>query len=166
MAKPKHERVLAGSNDNVYGRPAVTCFDSNPYVLKANHMHSQIRTFLSQNVGPRCDKPLGLKNGRIHANQLTAASIWDRNHGANNARLHWRRTGARTGAWSARHNNHYQWLQVDFKRYMRIIKIATQGRQDARQWVTKYYVRYSQDCAHFADYEENSNRKVTRNYLQ
>ena len=22
----KHERVLAGSNDNVYGRPAVTCF--------------------------------------------------------------------------------------------------------------------------------------------
>ena len=129
-------------------------------------MHSQIRTFLSQNVGPRCDKPLGMKNGRIHANQLTAASIWDRNHGANNARLHWRRTGARTGAWSARNNNHYQWLQVDFKRYMRIVKIATQGRQDARQWVTKYYVRYSQDCAHFADYEENSNRKVTRNYLQ
>ncbi|XP_027046414.1 uncharacterized protein LOC113674139 [Pocillopora damicornis] len=100
-----------------------------------------------------------MKNGRIHANQLTAASIWDRNHGANNARLHWRRTGARTGAWSARHNNHYQWLQVDFKRYMRIVKIATQGRQDARQWVTKYYVRYSQDCAHFADYEKNSNRK-------
>lgn len=40
------------------------------------------------------------------------------------------------------------------------MKIATQGRQDARQWVTKYFVVYSQDGANFAEYKENSNRKV------
>ena len=40
------------------------------------------------------------------------------------------------------------------------MKIATQGRQDARQWVTKYFVAYSQDGANFAEYKENSNRKV------
>ena len=40
------------------------------------------------------------------------------------------------------------------------MKIATQGRQDARQWVTKYFVTYSQDGANFAEYKENSNRKV------
>lgn len=111
-------------------------------------------------AGPRCDKPLGMKNGRIHANQITASSMWDRNHGPSNARLYWRRTRARTGAWSARHNNHYQWLLVDFKRPMRVVKIAIQGRQDARQWVTKFFVAYSQDCAHFAEYKEHSNRKV------
>ena len=38
--------------------------------------------------------------------------------------------------------------------------MAIQGRQDARQWVTKFFVAYSQDSAHFAEYKENSNRKV------
>ena len=111
-------------------------------------------------IGPRCDKALGMKNGRIRANQITASSMWDRNHGPGNARLYWRRSRARTGAWSARHNNHYQWLQVDFKRSMRVVKIAIQGRQDARQWVTNFFVKYSQDGANFAEYKENSNRKV------
>ena len=111
-------------------------------------------------LGPRCDRPLGMKNGRIHSNQITASSSWDRNHGPGNARLHWRKSRARVGAWSARHNNHYQFLQVYFKRPARVVKIATQGRQDARQWVTKYFVAYSQDGANFAEYKENSNRKV------
>ncbi|CAH3022884.1 unnamed protein product [Porites evermanni] len=110
-------------------------------------------------IGPRCDRPLGMKNGRIRSNQITASSSWDRNHGPGNARLHWRKSRARVGAWSTRHNNHYQFLQVYFKRPTRVVKIATQGRQDARQWVTKYFVAYSQDGANFAEYKENSNRK-------
>ena len=101
-----------------------------------------------------------MKNGHIRSNQITASSSWDGNHGPNNARLYWRRSRARIGAWSARHNNYYQWLQVNFKRPTRVVKISTQGRQDARQWVTRYYVTYSQDGAHFAEYKENSNRKV------
>ena len=64
------------------------------------------------------------------------------------------------GAWVARHNNRYQWFEVDFKRAMRVIKIATMGRQDAAQWVTQYFVTYSQDGVSFAEYKENSNRKV------
>ena len=111
-------------------------------------------------VGPRCDKPLGMKNGRIRSNQITASSSWDRNHGPGNARLHWRKSRSRVGSWSARHNNHYQFLQVYFKHPTRVVKIATQGRQDTRQWVTKYFVTYSQDGANFAEYKENSNRKV------
>ena len=101
-----------------------------------------------------------MQNGRLRATQLMASSMWDKIHGPTNARLHWRRTRGRTGAWSARHNNRYQWLQVDFGRPVRITKIATQGRQDTRQWVTQYYVTFSQDGAHFAEYKENSNRKV------
>ena len=64
------------------------------------------------------------------------------------------------GAWCARHNTRYQWLSVDFGRTMRVVKIATQGRQDYRQWVTQYYLSYSQDNVYFAEYEQNSARKV------
>ena len=102
-----------------------------------------------------------MRNGRIKGLQLSASSSWDRNHGPSNARLHWRRRGPRTGAWSARHNTRYQWLQVDFIHAMRVVKIATQGRQDAAQWVTQYYLTYSQDGAHFAEFKQNSNRKVS-----
>ena len=44
---------------------------------------------------------------------------------------------------------------------MRVVKIATQGRQDYRQWVTQYYLSYSQEGAHFAEFKINSNRKVS-----
>ena len=64
------------------------------------------------------------------------------------------------GAWCARHNNRYQWLSVDFGRAMRVVKVATQGRHDARQWVTQYYLSFSQDNVNFAEYKQNSARKV------
>ena len=43
---------------------------------------------------------------------------------------------------------------------MRVVKIATQGRQDYRQWVTQYYLSYSQDNVYFVEYKQNSARKV------
>ncbi|XP_020631503.1 uncharacterized protein LOC110068467 [Orbicella faveolata] len=110
-------------------------------------------------VGARCNKPLGMQNGRIRAAQITASSSWDRNHAPNNGRLHLHRVGARMGAWCARHNNRLQWFQVNFGRPTRVVKFATQGRHDARQWVTQYYLTFSQDGAHYAEYKENSNRK-------
>ena len=101
-----------------------------------------------------------MQNGRIRGNQLTASSSWDKNHGPNNGRLHLRRVGAQMGAWCARHNNRLQWYQVNFGRPTRVVKITTQGRQDSRQWVTKYYLSYSQDRIHYAEFKQNSNRKV------
>ena len=102
-----------------------------------------------------------MQNGRIKAAQLSASSSWDGNHVPNNGRLHLRRVGHRVGAWCARHNTRYQWFQIDFYRAVRLVKIATQGRQDTAQWVTQYYLSYSQDGAHFAEFKRNSNRKVS-----
>ena len=68
------------------------------------------------------------------------------------------------GAWSARHNNRYQWLQLDFSRWAKIIRLATQGRQDTDQWVTQYYVRHSLDGIRFVDYQERNTRKVGTQY--
>ena len=101
-----------------------------------------------------------MQNGRIRLTQLSASSSWDVNHGPRNGRLHFHRTGSRMGAWSARRNDRYQYYQVDFRRAMRVVKLATQGRHDAAQWVTQYFVTYSQDGCSFAEYKENSNRKV------
>ena len=104
-----------------------------------------------------------MQNGRIRANQLTASSSWDKNHAPSYGRLHFRRAGHRVGAWCSRHNNRLQWFQVYFGRPTRVVKFATQGRQDARQWVTQYYLTFSQDGVHSAEYKENSNRKVHHN---
>ena len=114
-------------------------------------------------LGARCNRPLGMQNGRIRANQLTASSSWDKNHAPSYGRLHFRRAGHRVGAWCSRHNNRLQWFQVYFGRPTRVVKFATQGRQDARQWVTQYYLTFSQDGVHSAEYKENSNRKVHHN---
>ena len=81
---------------------------------------------------------------------MTASSQWDANHAAWLARLHRTRRGRLMGAWSSRHNNHNQWLQIYLSTWMKVVGIATQGRHDADQWVTAYYVYYSSDGVNFA----------------
>ena len=111
-------------------------------------------------TGRQCNQPMGLQSGRLKNHLVTASSQWDKNHAAFLARLHWQRRGRYMGAWSARHNNRYQWLQLDFGRWAKIIRLATQGRQDTDQWVTQYYVRHSLDGIRFVDYQERNTRKV------
>ena len=119
-----------------------------------------ILMLLSILTGVRCDRGLGMMSGRLPNSRITASSQWDKNHASHLARLNHRRVGHRMGAWSARRNDRNQWLQVNFGRLMRITKIATQGRQDASQWVTQYYVSYSQDGIIFTDYKAKSSRWV------
>ena len=112
-------------------------------------------------TGRRCNQPMGLQSGGLNNRMITASSQWDKYHAAFLARLHWRRRGRYMGAWSAKHNNRYQWLQVDFGKAAKIIRIATQGRQDADQWVTQYYVMHSLDLIRFNEYKERNSRRVS-----
>lgn len=107
---------------------------------------------------------MGMQNGRIKNHKITSASQWDRYHGPYLARLNRNRRGRYMGAWSAKYNNHYQWLQVDFGRAAKIIKMSTQGRQDTNQWVTHYYVTRSLDAVHFMHYKERNNIKVCETF--
>ena len=93
-----------------------------------------------------------MKNGRIPSRAISASSQWDRYHGPNRARLHLRQRGRYRGAWSAKHNNQYQWIKIDFRRPVKVLAVATQGRADASQWVTRYYLTYSFDGIHFVPY--------------
>ena len=97
-------------------------------------------------------KPLGMKNGRIPSSAISASSKWDRYHGPNRGRLQITRRGRYIGAWSAKHNNPYQWIRVDFRKPVKILAVATQGRQDLSQWVTRYYLTYSFDGINFVPY--------------
>ena len=116
-------------------------------------------------TGTLCNRPMGMQTGRIKNNKITSSSEWDRYHAPFLARLHRRRRGRYMGAWSAKYNNYYQWLQVDFGKAAKIIKMSTQGRQDLKQWVTQYYVTRSLDALHFVPYKERNNIKVWKAFI-
>ena len=117
-------------------------------------------------TGKLCNRPMGMQNGRIKNHLISSSSRWDNYHAPFLARLHRSRRGRYMGAWSAKYNNRYQWLQVDFGRAAKIIRISTQGRQDADQWVTQYFVMHSLDGLHFVQYKERNNIKVLHGISQ
>ncbi|KAL9955702.1 hypothetical protein ACROYT_G037062 [Oculina patagonica] len=77
-----------------------------------------------------------------------------------NGRLHFKRISGRYGAWSNGNLRENSWFQVDFGRSVKVTMVATQGRQDAYQWVSKYRVSYSNDGIFFQDYEEGGHVKI------
>ena len=109
-----------------------------------------------------CNRPLGMRNGRIRNHKITASSSYNRFHAAWLGRLGRVKTGRYIGAWCSKYKNYNQWFKVDFGRPMKITKIATQGRQDVGHWITSYYVSFSADNIHWAMYRFRSVNKVTR----
>ncbi|EDO48090.1 predicted protein, partial [Nematostella vectensis] len=103
---------------------------------------------------------LGVEDGRIPSRAFSASSVWDRNHGASNARLNAVKRGSRTGAWSSRVLRRGQWLQVDVGSVARITGVATQGRQDHNQWVTRYSLAYSKDGIRFKSYRGRNGKTL------
>lgn len=73
-------------------------------------------------LGPLCNRPMGMQSGRIHNSKITASSNWDPFHAAFRARLHHGKAGRFIGAWSAKTNNRYQFLQVNTKKKKFIVK--------------------------------------------
>lgn len=98
--------------------------------------------------------PLGLEDKRITDGSLTASTYYNHHlspwHGRLNSR--W--------SWSVRHNRRGEWFQVNFVELMRIKGVATQGRQDASQWVRSYTIMYSVDGMNFVSYKEGRTTKV------
>ena len=115
-------------------------------------------------LGALCNTPLGLQNGRLPNSRITSSSEYNVYHAARLGRLGLHKRGRYVGAWCARHNNRNQWIKVDFGGTMKITKIATQGRQDAAQWVTYYRVSSSLDGVHWQVYRFKNNDKV-RKYI-
>lgn len=86
--------------------------------------------------------------------QITASSEYSSGYAAIQARLNFKAAGGKQGAWSAGSNNANQWIQVALDGLMTLTGIATQGRNDVNQWVTKYKLQYSGDGVNFHYYKE------------
>ncbi|XP_078363899.1 EGF-like repeat and discoidin I-like domain-containing protein 3 [Oculina patagonica] len=93
-----------------------------------------------------CTIPLGMESGVILDSQITASSVYDANHAAHQARLHFKESGKIEGGWSTLVKDNNQWLQVDLLQLTMVTGIATQGRNSSKhsQWVTKYKLQYSE----------------------
>ena len=105
-----------------------------------------------------CTASLGMETHLIKNAQVTASSEWDSNHAAIQARLNFKEGGSKRGAWSALFNDANQWIQVAFGSYTKLTGIATQGRNGANEWVTKYQLQYSDDGVNFQYYKEAGQR--------
>ena len=93
--------------------------------------------------------------GAIKDTQIRASSEWDLNHAAIQGRLNFQKSGIKQGAWSSRNNDNNQWLQIDLRQsYTKVTAVASQGRNQASQWVTKYKLQYSNDGVTFQYYKE------------
>ena len=105
-----------------------------------------------------CTASLGMETHLIKDAQITASSEWDSNHAAIQARLNFKEGGGKRGAWSALSSDSNQWLQVALGSYTKLTGIATQGRNGANEWVTKYQLQYSDDGVNFQYYKEAGQR--------
>lgn len=100
-----------------------------------------------------CDKALGMENDLIADGQITASSYLTGSHEPFFARLRLKPVPlGRIGAWASLTNDLNQWLQVDVGRQYNVLRIATQGREDISQWVTKYKLQFSEDGVMFYNY--------------
>ena len=118
-----------------------------------------------------------MKSGEIANAQISASSELNRIHAAILGRLESRVVGDKRGSWVAPPEDLNPWLQIDLLRQdTKITLIATQGRYDAAQWVTKYSLLYSNNTSDFIYYKEqgqqNANKvgwsdgETTENYVK
>lgn len=53
---------------------------------------------------------------------------------------------------------------MNFRGAKKIVAVATQGRNDYKQWVTLYYLSFSVDGTYFAKYRKNGRTKVRKTF--
>ena len=112
------------------------------------------------NYIPECHDALGVESGAISDRQMSASSQWGENYAASQGRLYFKAVPGKSGSWSAKYNVS-QWLQVDLGNpHTKVTALATQGRSDYPQWVTKYKVQYSGDSVSFQYFMEEQSSKI------
>ena len=110
-----------------------------------------------------CDIPLGMTTGAIANHQVRSSSDYNDATSTKFARLT-TTTLVGASAWCAKILDTNQWLQINFGKVRRVTAVATQGRSDADQWVTTYYVEYSRNGDDWNTHEDKSgNAKVRYN---
>ena len=100
-----------------------------------------------------------MQNGKIPDTQITASSFCE-DLPPEKGRLH------NTSCWKADENDKKPWLQFDLAAEKTISAIASQGRKNAKEWVTSYLVGYSEDGDNFKPYQVDSINKVRNIWIK
>ena len=101
-----------------------------------------------------CQDALGMESRGITDGQISASSQYDARHAPTKARLNYKPSVREPGAWSAGRRDKNPWLQIDLRnRISKVTRVATQGRPDIPQWVTKYKLQYSDNGKDFLNYK-------------
>ncbi|XP_074660599.1 lactadherin-like isoform X2 [Tubulanus polymorphus] len=120
-------------------------FSSRRHVLPI----SLLLTALSIAKGCEKNGPLGMISGDIQDWQISASSAypeaWDKGCNEKNARLYL----SNGKAWCAKTKSSSEWLQVDLGVNTKVTGVLTQGRGDAKEWVTSFKVSYSMNAYHW-----------------
>ena len=95
-----------------------------------------------------------MENYKITSAQLSASSQYDNYHAPNQGRLNFKLNGRNKGAWSAKANSLSQWFQVDLGIETVVTYVATKGRDQVSQWVTKYKFLYGNDGNSFVAFRQ------------
>ena len=108
-----------------------------------------------------------MQTGEIPDSAITASSSSNANSLAPSlGRLHFNSAGSgKYGSWAAGTNDVNQWFQVDFGDWTKISAVATQGREDADQWVKTYSVSFSYDGIFWETVKNEHNLKQVEYWL-
>lgn len=114
-------------------------------------------------------KELGVEDGHIPDQAMTASSTLDASHGPGRGRLNQGPTGSQGTAWCAQESNTDQYLQVDLAYTSKVTHIATQGLNDPSEvvngpnitsWVKEYTLQYSSDGETYNGYYFDKKLKI------
>ena len=104
---------------------------------------------------PECQQTLGMENGLISDEQITASSELDEDHAAAQGRLRYQPTSSSARSWVVLTTDANQWLQVDLDSLnTTVTRLATQRREDNEEWVTNYNLQYGDNEVNLHYYRE------------
>ncbi|CEF69725.1 Coagulation factor 5/8 C-terminal type domain and Protein kinase domain and Serine-threonine/tyrosine-protein kinase catalytic domain and Serine/threonine-/dual specificity protein kinase, catalytic domain and Galactose-binding domain-like and Protein kinase-like domain-containing protein [Strongyloides ratti] len=109
-------------------------------------------------------KPLGMENGEIKDEQLTASSQYDEDSvGPRSSRI---RSSIEGGAWCPKTyitKDSYEFLQINLENLFVIYAIETQGRYSngtGREYASRYYIDYMRNGSRWIRYKNRSGERL------
>ncbi|XP_062440368.1 coagulation factor VIII [Rhea pennata] len=149
-----------GVKENRFNPPIIARY------IRINPTHYSIRTTLRMElIGcdlNSCSMPLGMENGRIPDQRISASSY------STNVLSSWSPSKARlnqqgrTNAWRPKTNSPSEWLQVDFEATKKLTAIITQGAKAVftNMFVGEFAVSSSQNGVHWSPVLQDGKEKI------
>ncbi|XP_031564451.1 EGF-like repeat and discoidin I-like domain-containing protein 3 [Actinia tenebrosa] len=107
------------------------------------------------NLSCNASSALGMEDGTIPDQQLTASTTYDGRYLPAYGRLNFKaNVSYNSGSWAPKTLDFNQWFQVDLGSVAKVTGVATQGNPIYATWITSYGLQYSVDNSHYEDYEK------------